>query len=256
MAGSSRVDGVVSATGMPVARNSRSGPAPKELHDPSRGDAVIPPFMFATGIENSYPTIDGGAIASTRWRSAATTSSGATTSTASRSSASASSATGRRCTAPGSGRGATTGTSPTTFGELLRRDITPIADLCHFGVPDWLGNFQNPDFPALFADYARAFAERYRWVQLYTPVNEMFICATFSASYGWWNEQLHDRPRLRHRAEAPRPGQRPGDAGDPRASARTRSSSRANRRSTSTPTAPRRSRRPRSLTRSASSRST
>jgi beta-glucosidase/6-phospho-beta-glucosidase/beta-galactosidase len=27
-------------------------------------------------------------------------------------------------------------------------------------------------------------------VQLYTPVNEMFICARFSAQYGWWNEQL------------------------------------------------------------------
>jgi beta-glucosidase/6-phospho-beta-glucosidase/beta-galactosidase len=78
----------------------------------------------------------------------------------------------------------------TTFGDLLARDITPIVDLCHFGVPDWLGNFQNPDFPHLFADYARAFAERFRWVQLYTPVNEMFVCATFSAAYGWWNEQL------------------------------------------------------------------
>ncbi len=77
-----------------------------------------------------------------------------------------------------------------TFGELLRRDITPIADLCHFGLPDWLGNFQNPDFPHLFADYARAFADRFRWVQLYTPVNEMFVCATFSAANGWWNEQL------------------------------------------------------------------
>jgi beta-glucosidase/6-phospho-beta-glucosidase/beta-galactosidase len=42
----------------------------------------------------------------------------------------------------------------------------------------------------LFAGYARAFAERFPWVQLYTPVNEMFICATFSAAYGWWNEQL------------------------------------------------------------------
>jgi beta-glucosidase/6-phospho-beta-glucosidase/beta-galactosidase len=27
-------------------------------------------------------------------------------------------------------------------------------------------------------------------VQLYTPINEMFICAVFSALYGWWNEQL------------------------------------------------------------------
>ncbi len=78
-----------------------------------------------------------------------------------------------------------------TFAELKRRDIVPIVDLCHFGVPDWIGNFQNPDFPALFATYAAAFARRFPWVQLYTPVNEMFICATFSASYGWWNEQLH-----------------------------------------------------------------
>ncbi|MBB5711064.1 family 1 glycosylhydrolase [Sphingomonas xinjiangensis] len=76
------------------------------------------------------------------------------------------------------------------LNDLRARDITPIVDLCHFGVPDWIGNFQNPDFPELFARYAAAFAERYHWIQLYTPVNEMFICATFSAQYGWWNEQL------------------------------------------------------------------
>src|SRR4051794_11511277 len=77
-----------------------------------------------------------------------------------------------------------------SFAELRRRDITPIVDLCHFGVPDWIGNFQNPDFPELFAQYASAFAQRYPWVQLYTPVNEMYICTLFSANYGWWNEQL------------------------------------------------------------------
>src|SRR4051794_4407389 len=58
------------------------------------------------------------------------------------------------------------------FGELRRRGIVPITDLCHFGVPDWIGNFQNPDFPPLFAEYAGAFARRFPWVQLYTPVNE------------------------------------------------------------------------------------
>ncbi|MFN7931240.1 MAG: family 1 glycosylhydrolase [Blastocatellia bacterium] len=79
-----------------------------------------------------------------------------------------------------------------TFNELRRRDVSPITDLCHFGVPDWIGNFQNPDFPEQFATYAEAFARRFPWVQLYTPVNEMFICATFSAAYGWWNEQLRD----------------------------------------------------------------
>ncbi len=93
-----------------------------------------------------------------------------------------------------------------TFEELRRLGINPITDLCHFGVPDWLENFQNPDFPALFAEYARAFAERYPWVRLYTPVNEIFITATFSAQLGWWNERLSsDRAfvtALKHLARA------------------------------------------------------
>lgn len=76
------------------------------------------------------------------------------------------------------------------FAELKRLNLCPIVDLCHFGVPDWMGNFQNPDFPALFAAYARAFALRFPWVQLFTPVNEMYVCALFSAKYGWWNEQM------------------------------------------------------------------
>jgi beta-glucosidase len=79
-----------------------------------------------------------------------------------------------------------------TFREIYKRKLIPITDLCHFGVPDWIGNFQNPDFPELFADYARAFACRFPWVQLYTPVNEMFICALFSTLYGWWNEQAQN----------------------------------------------------------------
>jgi len=79
-----------------------------------------------------------------------------------------------------------------TFNALHQLRITPIADLCHFGVPDWIGNFQNPDWPRLFGEYARAFAERYPWIRLYTPVNEIFIAAQFSAQYGWWNERLTD----------------------------------------------------------------
>ena len=34
------------------------------------------------------------------------------------------------------------------FHTLRAMGIHVIADLCHFGVPDWLENFQNPDFPA------------------------------------------------------------------------------------------------------------
>jgi beta-glucosidase/6-phospho-beta-glucosidase/beta-galactosidase len=77
-----------------------------------------------------------------------------------------------------------------TFDALHELELEPIADLCHFGVPDWIGNFQNPDWPALFAEYAAAFAERFPWVRLFTPINEIFVAATFSAEYGWWNERL------------------------------------------------------------------
>jgi beta-glucosidase/6-phospho-beta-glucosidase/beta-galactosidase len=80
------------------------------------------------------------------------------------------------------------------MAEMRRLEIIPIVDLCHFGVPDWLENFQNPEFPPALAEYAAAFARRYPDVRYYTPVNEIFIAAMFSARYGWWNErQASDR---------------------------------------------------------------
>ncbi|MCC2957418.1 family 1 glycosylhydrolase [Massilia sp. IC2-477] len=76
------------------------------------------------------------------------------------------------------------------FAEIRRRGIRPIVDLCHFGLPDWLGDFQNPEFPTYFTEYADAFARRYPWVDLYTPINEIYITAKFSAHEGMWNERL------------------------------------------------------------------
>ncbi len=76
------------------------------------------------------------------------------------------------------------------FHDLKAKRITPIVDLCHFGVPDWLGDFQNPDFPRYFAEYARAFALRYPHIRYFTPINEIFVAAMFSGQYGWWNECL------------------------------------------------------------------
>ena len=43
---------------------------------------------------------------------------------------------------------------------------------------------------ALSPTMRSAFAQRFPWVRFYTPVNEIFIAATFSAQYGWWNERL------------------------------------------------------------------
>ena len=78
------------------------------------------------------------------------------------------------------------------MAELRRLELTPILDLLHFGVPDWLGNFQNPELPVHFADYCGAVAERYPWVRYYTPVNEIYVSARMSAKDGLWNEQLRD----------------------------------------------------------------
>jgi beta-glucosidase/6-phospho-beta-glucosidase/beta-galactosidase len=75
------------------------------------------------------------------------------------------------------------------MAELEARGPEPIMDLCHFGVPHWLGDFQNPDVAVALAEYAAAFAERYSWVRFYTPVNEMYVCARMSALDGLWNEQ-------------------------------------------------------------------
>ena len=155
--------------------------------------ASRPGFMFATGIENSAPTIEGGRVRRDqlvecgfydRWQEdfALVRELGC----------------GYLRYGPqlhqtllGPGRHDWS-FADETFAALRRQGTVPIVDLCHFGVPDWIGTFQNPDFPALFADYAAAFARRYPWVQLYTPVNEMFITALFSAKYGWWNEQARD----------------------------------------------------------------
>jgi beta-glucosidase len=148
------------------------------------------PFMFATGIENSYPTIENGRKRRDQmeecghynnWRRdfALVKDMGISF---------------LRYGVPlhrvwlGPGR-YDWEFSDLAFGELRHLGIEPIADLCHFGVPDWVGNFQNPDFPTLFRQYAADFAARYPWIRFYTPVNEMYVCARFSALYGWWNEQ-------------------------------------------------------------------
>jgi len=76
------------------------------------------------------------------------------------------------------------------MARMKRLGITPILDLLHFGVPDWIGDFQNPELPLHFASYCDAVAERYPWVRYYTPVNEIYVTARSSAKDGVWNEQL------------------------------------------------------------------
>jgi hypothetical protein len=76
------------------------------------------------------------------------------------------------------------------MNEIKKLEITPILDLMHFGVPDWIGDYQNPELPIFFSKYAGAVAKRYPWVKFYTPVNEIYVTAKMSAKEGVWNEQL------------------------------------------------------------------
>ena len=152
---------------------------------------MTPAFMFTTGIENSYPTVDGRRVDEMekchhyeRWREDF-----ALVDEMEIKFLRYGPPLYRTFTGPDKFDWSF---ADETMRDLKNRDIAVIADLCHFGVPDWVGNFQNSDFPELFSDYAATFAKRFPWVQLYTPVNEMYICALFSARYGWWNEQLCD----------------------------------------------------------------
>jgi len=68
------------------------------------------------------------------------------------------------------------------------RGLVPIIDLVHYGTPLWLkGEFLAPDYPARVAEYAAAFAERYRTLVChYTPLNEPAVTAHRSGFVGAW----------------------------------------------------------------------
>ncbi|WP_025156009.1 family 1 glycosylhydrolase [Leifsonia aquatica] len=70
--------------------------------------------------------------------------------------------------------------------------LTVIADLVHYGTPTWLdGSFADPGFPDALAEFAGAFAERYRGVVDHlTPLNEPLTTASFCGLRGVWPPAL------------------------------------------------------------------
>ncbi|MES2528651.1 MAG: family 1 glycosylhydrolase [Bdellovibrionota bacterium] len=72
------------------------------------------------------------------------------------------------------------------LAEIKRLGITPIAGFLHHGSGPGYTNLLDPEFPEKLARYARAFAERYPWIEDYTPVNEINTTARFSCLYGLW----------------------------------------------------------------------
>lgn len=72
------------------------------------------------------------------------------------------------------------------LGRLRELGIRPIVGLVHHGSGPESTSLADPQFPEKLAEYARAVAERYPWVDAYTPVNEPLTTARFSGLYGHW----------------------------------------------------------------------
>jgi dTDP-4-dehydrorhamnose reductase len=76
--------------------------------------------------------------------------------------------------------------------------MTPVVGLLHHGSGPAYTSLLDPRFPELFAAYARAAAERYPWVTMWTPINEPLTTARFSALYGhWFPHETSDRSFVR-----------------------------------------------------------
>lgn len=70
--------------------------------------------------------------------------------------------------------------------ELRERGITPIAGLMHHGSGPLFTSLIDSDLPKHLAAFAGAVAQRYPWIEYYTPVNEPLTTARFCGLYGLW----------------------------------------------------------------------
>lgn len=72
------------------------------------------------------------------------------------------------------------------LADLDNLGIRPIVGLVHHGSGPQDTSLIDPAFPEKLAVYAQAVAQRYPWIDHYTPVNEPLTTARFSALYGHW----------------------------------------------------------------------
>lgn len=70
--------------------------------------------------------------------------------------------------------------------RLQKLEIRPIVGLVHHGSGPRYTSLLDPAFPEKLAVFARMVAQRYPWINHYTPVNEPLTTARFSGLYGHW----------------------------------------------------------------------
>jgi dTDP-4-dehydrorhamnose reductase len=70
--------------------------------------------------------------------------------------------------------------------RLRELSITPIAGLLHHGSGPRDTSLLDPAFPERLAAYAAAVAQRFPWLESFTPINEPLTTARFAGLYGHW----------------------------------------------------------------------
>lgn len=76
--------------------------------------------------------------------------------------------------------------------RLRKLDLDVIAGLVHHGSGPAYTDLLNPGFAPGLAAHASAAAQRYPWIQDWTPVNEPLTTARFSGLYGHWYPHRQD----------------------------------------------------------------
>ncbi|ADB40148.1 family 1 glycosylhydrolase [Spirosoma linguale] len=72
------------------------------------------------------------------------------------------------------------------LNRLRQLDIRPIVGLVHHGCGPRYATYDTPAFEDGLARFARQVAERYPWIDAYTPINEPLTTARFGGLYGLW----------------------------------------------------------------------
>jgi dTDP-4-dehydrorhamnose reductase len=80
------------------------------------------------------------------------------------------------------------------LGRLRELNIRPIVGLTHHGSGPRHTSLLDASFATGLADFALRVAERYPWLEAYTPVNEPVTTARFSGLYGVWYPHGRDYP--------------------------------------------------------------
>jgi dTDP-4-dehydrorhamnose reductase len=78
------------------------------------------------------------------------------------------------------------------MARLRELGVPAIVGLMHHGSGPRSTSLLDPLLPEKLADYAGRVAERYPWVDAWTPINEPLTTARFSALYGYWYPHAAD----------------------------------------------------------------